>query len=138
MADPATCPPLTRASVQAAHKLIKPYIHLTPVLTSSSLTALASTRRSPAELEGTRWASHTPAAPTIRLWFKCENLQRAGVFKVRGAFHAVERLKQDEEWARSGGKKKGVVTHSSGEYGVSPTNTSMVGVYEKLSASRYN
>jgi hypothetical protein len=51
----------------------------------------------------------------MRLWFKCENLQRVGAFKARGAFHAIERLKQDADWVRSGGEKKGVVTHSSGE-----------------------
>ncbi len=57
----------------------------------------------------------TPAKPTIRLWFKCENLQRVGAFKARGAFHALERLKREPGWAEAGGRERGVVTHSSGE-----------------------
>lgn len=106
MADLKTCPPLTRASVLAAHELIKPHIHETPVLTNTTLSTLAST---PQELPGA-----AAAKPTIRLWFKCENLQRIGAFKSRGAFHAVERLKMDEEWVSGGGMARGVVTHSSG------------------------
>lgn len=114
MADPSTCLPLTRASVQAAHELIKPYIHKTPTLTNKTLNKLAST---PRDLKGTRWSSkHTPANPKIRLFFKCENFQRVGAFKARGAFHAIERLKQAPGWVESGGKEKGVVTHSSGNH----------------------
>lgn len=110
MADLSTCLPLTRESVQQAHTLIKSHIHYTPVLTNATLTQLASTPRS--SLDGTRFAGRQPAHPRIRLWFKCENLQRIGAFKVRGAFHAVERLKKDPQWA----KEKGVVTHSSGNH----------------------
>ncbi|KAJ2902068.1 putative pyridoxal-phosphate dependent enzyme [Zalerion maritima] len=119
MADPSTCPPLTRSSVEAAHELIKPYVHRTPVLTCSTLNLLASTPRTPAErgelglpplLEGEKFAS-----PTVRLYFKCENLQKVGAFKARGAFHAVERLKMSPEW-EAGAKKNGVVTHSSGNH----------------------
>ncbi|KAK3325617.1 tryptophan synthase beta subunit-like PLP-dependent enzyme [Apodospora peruviana] len=116
MSDPATAPLLTRESVQAAHKLIEPYIHKTPVLTNSTITRLASTPRTPAELEGTEWAGRTPARPVMRLWFKCENLQRIGAFKARGAFHAIERLKQQPGWLEGGGREKGVVTHSSGNH----------------------
>ncbi|KAH9906703.1 pyridoxal-phosphate dependent enzyme-domain-containing protein [Xylariomycetidae sp. FL2044] len=54
--------------------------------------------------------------PKIRLWFKCENLQRIGAFKIRGAFHAVERLKREPGWEEGGGKERGVVTHSSGNH----------------------
>ena len=115
MADPSTAPPLTRASVQAAHELIKPYIHETPVLTNSTLNRLASTPRTPAELEGTEWAGRTPSKPVIRFWFKCENFQKIGAFKARGAFHAIERLKQEPGWVEGGGRERGVVTHSSGE-----------------------
>ncbi|KAJ7817723.1 pyridoxal-phosphate dependent enzyme [Mycena leptocephala] len=114
MADPSTSPPLTRASVQDAQKLIEPYIHKTPVLTNTTLSTLASTPRTPAELEGMPWASCTPAKPVLRLWFKCENFQRIGVFKIRGAFHAIEQLKCEPAWAENGGREKGVVTHSSG------------------------
>lgn len=116
MADPSTAPPLTRASVQAAHKLIEPFIHKTPVLTNSTLNRLASTPRTAAELEGTEWAGRTPAKPVLRFWFKCENFQKIGAFKARGAFHAIERLKQEPGWAENGGRERGVITHSSGEH----------------------
>ncbi|KAL2874662.1 hypothetical protein SGCOL_010132 [Colletotrichum sp. CLE4] len=116
MADLTTCLPLTRASVVEAHKLVKPHVHYTPVLTNKTLSALASTPRTPEDLKGTKWEGRTPAKPVLRLWFKCENLQRIGAFKVRGAFHAVERLKQEPGWIESGGKEKGVVTHSSGNH----------------------
>lgn len=104
-------PPLTRASVQSAHALIKAHIHRTPVLTNRTLSDLAS---SPRDLKGTRFEGRKAARPTLRLWFKCENLQRAGAFKVRGAFHALERLMMEEGWVEGGGKERGVVTHSSG------------------------
>jgi threonine dehydratase len=113
MADPKTSPPLTRSSVQAAHELIKPYVHRTPVLTNSTLNNLASTSQN---LEGTRWAGEKPAHPRIRFWFKCENFQRIGAFKARGAFHAIERLKREPGWEEGGGRARGVVTHSSGEF----------------------
>ncbi|KAF4974757.1 hypothetical protein FZEAL_8374 [Fusarium zealandicum] len=116
MADLSTTLPLTRDSVIEAHKLISKYVHLTPVLTNRTLTELASTPRTPEELEGTRWAGRTPARPVLRLWFKAENLQRIGAFKARGAFHAVEKLKQEPGWLEGGGKEKGVVTHSSGNH----------------------
>jgi threonine dehydratase len=112
MADPSTAPPLNRISVQAAHALIIPFVHRTPVLTNSTLTQIASTPRTQAELEGTEWAGRTPSKPVIRLWFKCENFQRIGAFKARGAFHAVERLKKEEGFDAT----KGVVTHSSGKW----------------------
>ncbi|KAJ7729103.1 pyridoxal-phosphate dependent enzyme-domain-containing protein [Mycena maculata] len=116
MADPSTSPRLTRASVVEAHKLIKPYIHHTPVLTNAALTTLASTPRDPKDLAGTPWESRTPAKPKMRLWFKCENFQRVGAFKARGAFHAIERLKLEPGWLAGGGAEKGVITHSSGNH----------------------
>ena len=115
MADPSTSPPLTRAGVQAAHELVKPHVHRTPVLTCATLDEMASTPRSSGSLEGTRWEGTAAARPRLRLWFKCENFQKIGAFKARGAFHAVERLKREE----GGGREKGVVTHSSGEFGIS-------------------
>jgi len=114
MADPKNSPPLTRTSVIAGHLLIKQYIHYTPVLTNANLTELASTAQSPEALKDTPWAGQPPAKPKIRLWFKCENLQRVGAFKVRGAFHALTRLMAEDGWEAGGGKEKGVVTHSSG------------------------
>ncbi len=76
--------------VRAAHERIKPYIHQTPVLTSEYLN----------ELTG------------AELFFKCENFQKAGAFKVRGASNAVFGL-TDEVAA------KGVATHSSGNHALS-------------------
>ncbi|KAI1809665.1 tryptophan synthase beta subunit-like PLP-dependent enzyme [Poronia punctata] len=105
MADPTTSPPLTRTSVIEAHELIKPFIHHTPTLTNATLDKLASTP-SPGTGTGTGTAN-----PKIRLYFKCENLQRIGAFKIRGAFHAIERLKMDPGWDRGV-----VVTHSSGNH----------------------
>ncbi|PYG28827.1 beta-hydroxyaspartate dehydratase BhcB [Pelagimonas varians] len=70
-----------------AHERIKPHILRTPVLTSAYLN----------ELTG------------AQLFFKCENLQVPGAFKVRGASNAVFGL--NEEQAR-----KGVATHSSGNH----------------------
>lgn len=115
MADLSTTLPLTRASVVAAHELVRPHVHRTPVLTNRTLSELASTPRSAEELKGTRWEGREPARPRLRLWFKCENLQRAGAFKVRGAFHAVQRLRREPGWAEGGGMERGVATHSSGE-----------------------
>ncbi|CAK7269319.1 hypothetical protein SEPCBS119000_003509 [Sporothrix epigloea] len=121
MADLSTCPPLTRASVIEAHGLIRPFVHRTPVLTNRTIDDFASTPRTAEELKDTPWelteaSKDAPAKPILRLWFKCENLQRIGAFKARGAFHAIERLKREPGWADDGGLSKGVVTHSSGNH----------------------
>jgi threonine dehydratase len=79
---------LTLADVRAAHARIKDHIHRTPVMTSAALD----------EKSG------------AQLFFKCENLQKIGAFKARGATNAVALL-TDEEASR------GVVTHSSGNHG---------------------
>ncbi len=75
-------------AISGAHERIRPYIHRTPVLTSSRLDAA-------------RGAS---------LFFKCENFQKIGAFKARGATNAVFAL--DDRTAR-----RGVATHSSGNHG---------------------
>ncbi|MFC2969532.1 beta-hydroxyaspartate dehydratase BhcB [Acidimangrovimonas pyrenivorans] len=80
----------TYDDVVAANERIAPYIHRTPVLTSSYLNRLTG----------------------AELFFKCENFQKAGAFKVRGASNAVFGL-SDEQAAR------GVATHSSGNHGLS-------------------
>lgn len=116
MADPAKSPPLVRSSVIAAHELIKEHIHYTPVLTNKTLTELASTPQLVSDLIGTPWEGQQPAKPTIRLWFKCENLQKVGAFKARGAFHALKRLVAENGWEEGGGRERGVVTHSSGTF----------------------
>lgn len=115
MADPNSLP-LTRSSVVAAADLIKDYVHQTPVLTNSYLNNLASTPRTSDELTGTPWEGQSPTNPRINLWFKCENFQKIGAFKARGAFHALIRLMESEGWEQNGGRGKGVVTHSSGAY----------------------
>lgn len=74
--------------IRAAHERIRPYIHRTPVLTSSPLDE----------------------ASGAKLFFKCENLQKVGAFKARGATNAVFAL--DDATA-----KRGVATHSSGNHG---------------------
>jgi threonine dehydratase len=90
MLDQRTASDLTIDDMRAAHERIKPYIHRTPVLTSSYLNALTG----------------------AELFFKCENFQKAGAFKVRGASNAVFGL--SDEMA-----KKGVATHSSGNHALS-------------------
>jgi len=90
MLDANAVSDLTIDDVRAAHERIKPYIHETPVLTSRFLN----------ELTG------------AELFFKCENFQKAGAFKVRGASNAVFGL--SDEMAR-----KGVATHSSGNHALS-------------------
>jgi threonine dehydratase len=80
-------PPGWRAIVQA-HARIAPRIHRTPVLTSNSLDAVIG----------------------ARVFFKCDNLQKTGSFKIRGATNAIFSL-SGEEAAR------GIVTQSSGNHG---------------------
>lgn len=109
MADISKCPPLTRASVQEAQERIRPYIHETPVLTCSTLNEIVSTPQSLEALKGTQYERRTPATPTFKLFFKCENFQKIGAFKARGAFHALSRLSEEE-------KNNGVITHSSGNH----------------------
>jgi threonine dehydratase len=101
--------PLVRESVIAAAELIKPYIHITPVHTSRTLDNFASTPQTPEDLTNTTWEGQEPAKPRIRLFFKCENYQKIGAFKARGAFHALSRLTPDQ-------RSNGVITHSSGEF----------------------
>lgn len=108
MADLSMTLPLERSSVQSAHERIKQHIKLTPVLTCTTLSNLASTPQTPEALVGTPFEGQRSAHPRINFFFKCENYQRNGAFKIRGAFHALSRLSQEE-------LAKGVVTHSSGE-----------------------
>ena len=79
---------VTLKDIESAHERIRPFIHRTPVLTNSSIDNLIG----------------------AKLFFKCENFQKAGSFKIRGASNAVELL-SDEEF------KRGVATTSSGNHG---------------------
>lgn len=149
MADPKTRLPLSRQSIIDAHELIQPHIHFTPVLTNKTFNGLAcgrgvggsggggSGRIEGRGGEGMRVESKESkdeggkeeldkqlAQPKMRLWFKCENFQRVGAFKVRGAFHAIKRLEEEmegkdgkgEEEGNEGWRERGVVTHSSGMF----------------------
>ena len=78
---------LTLAAIRAAHDRIRERIHRTPVLTSATLDQQSGGK----------------------LFFKCENMQKGGAFKARGATNAVFLL-SDAEAAR------GVATHSSGNH----------------------
>ena len=75
-------------AIRKAHGRIRPYIHRTPVLTSERLDA----------------------ASGASIFFKCENFQKVGAFKARGATNAVFAL--DDKTVR-----RGVATHSSGNHG---------------------
>jgi threonine dehydratase len=77
----------TLADVQAAATRIKPYVHCTPVLTCTSLNDLVG----------------------AALFCKCENFQKVGAFKFRGACNAVFGLSEQEA-------RHGVATHSSGNH----------------------
>ena len=73
--------------IQEAHNRIRPYINQTPVITSDSLNKLVG----------------------AELYLKCENLQKIGAFKIRGATNAALCLSEDE-------RKNGIATHSSGNH----------------------
>ena len=79
---------LTLKDIELAHDRIRPFIHRTPILTNSSLNKLAG----------------------AELFFKCENFQKAGSFKIRGATNTVELLSDSE-------LKRGIATTSSGNHG---------------------
>ncbi|EXJ95825.1 threonine dehydratase [Capronia coronata CBS 617.96] len=131
MADPSTCPPLTPSSIRTAYSKIRPYVHTTPLLTSHSLDAIASAvdprvflsddpptsfgcseKTGMSNNDNDNDNLHT--GPNFRLFFKCENFQKIGAFKARGAFHAVVRL--IEELGVEEVRRRGVVTHSSGNH----------------------
>jgi threonine dehydratase len=75
------------SDIESAHERIKPFIHQTPVLTSKSVNKLLD----------------------AEFFFKCENFQKAGAFKFRGATNAVGLLSETEA-------ARGVATHSSGNH----------------------
>jgi threonine dehydratase len=78
----------TWEAIVAAHARIAPRIHRTQVMTSTSLNAITG----------------------AQLFFKCENLQKTGSFKIRGASNAILSLTEKEV-------AKGIVTQSSGNHG---------------------
>tara|TARA_R110002051_G_scaffold4386_4_gene23385 strand:+ start:2856 stop:3827 length:972 start_codon:yes stop_codon:yes gene_type:complete len=78
----------TLQDMRDAQVRVKPYVHRTPVLTSQYFNDLTG----------------------AELYFKCENLQKAGAFKARGASNAVFGLTDEQA-------RRGVATHSSGNHG---------------------
>ena len=78
---------ITKAAIEAAATRIEPYIHNTPIMTSKSINALYG----------------------LDLYFKCENFQKIGAFKIRGGMNASLQLTKEQ-------LEKGVATHSSGNH----------------------
>lgn len=78
---------ITEQHIEEAHERIKPFIHKTPVLTSRTLNNISG----------------------VEIFFKCENFQKIGAFKIRGGMNAVLSLAPEE-------RKKGIATHSSGNH----------------------
>lgn len=78
---------ITQQQITDAYNRIKPFIHQTAVMTSRSLDEIAGTS----------------------LYFKCENFQKVGAFKARGAMNAVLSLSREQ-------RARGVATHSSGNH----------------------
>lgn len=76
-----------KASISAAHDRIKSYIHHTPVMTSASIDDMVGGS----------------------ILFKCENFQKVGAFKSRGAMNAILKLTPEQ-------RSQGVATHSSGNH----------------------
>jgi threonine dehydratase len=81
-------PEVTLEAIQTARRRIAPYVRCTPVLRNETLDTLTG----------------------AQLWFKCENLQVGGAFKIRGAANALFSLGEQR-------LRAGVVTHSSGNHG---------------------
>lgn len=79
--------PVVLADIEAAASRIEGHAHKTPVLTSTTIDKKTG----------------------ATVFWKCENFQRAGAFKFRGAFNALSRLTADE-------KRRGVLTFSSGNH----------------------
>jgi threonine dehydratase len=86
--EPTNYHPPVWEDIVAAHARIAPRIHRTPVLTSASLNAITG----------------------AHLFFKCENLQKTGSFKIRGASNAILSLSDSQA-------SRGIVTQSSGNHG---------------------
>jgi threonine dehydratase len=78
---------VTFDDIQRSHERIAPYIHRTPILTSQSVNQLAG----------------------CELFFKCENFQKIGAFKIRGGMNASLMLSPEQ-------RKRGLATHSSGNH----------------------
>lgn len=78
---------ITLDDIQEAHDRIRMYIHRTPVLTSHTLNRITG----------------------AELYFKCENFQKIGAFKIRGGMNAALSLSDEE-------RSRGIATHSSGNH----------------------
>lgn len=97
---------LNAGSVKDAHLLITPSLKRTPVLTCPNLSQYASGILQARSLS-------KDSAPNIKLFFKCENMQKSGSFKIRGALHKLKVLSDVN-------LQKGVIAEGAGkQYGTS-------------------
>ncbi len=78
---------ITFSDIQNAYNRIKPIVHLTPILTSSTFDNLTG----------------------LNVYFKAENFQKIGAFKIRGAYNKISSLNDEQ-------KKAGIIAHSSGNH----------------------
>jgi len=78
---------ITKQDIIDAHERIRPFIHKTPVLTSQTINKLSS----------------------AEVFFKCENFQKIGAFKIRGGMNSVLSLPKEKQ-------QNGIATHSSGNH----------------------
>jgi threonine dehydratase len=78
---------ISQTDIERAHERIKPFIHKTPVLTCNTMNQLAG----------------------AELFFKCENFQKIGAFKIRGGMNAALSLSKEKA-------ANGIATHSSGNH----------------------
>lgn len=78
---------ITFSDIQTAYNRIKPVVHFTPILTSSTFNNLTG----------------------LNVYFKAENFQKIGAFKIRGAYNKISSLNYEQ-------KKAGIIAHSSGNH----------------------
>ena len=78
---------ITAEDIIKAHERIKPFIHKTPILTCQTINKLTGSE----------------------IFFKCENFQKIGAFKIRGGMNAVLSLSKEKQ-------QRGIATHSSGNH----------------------
>lgn len=97
---------LSRFAVKQAHERISSYIYQTPVLTSHLIDEHV-TRCLQGTYDDVKRCDVLRRPGKLRLFFKCENFQKVGAFKSRGAFYNVMSIDDDVA-------VKGVCTHSSG------------------------
>ncbi|KAH6972386.1 putative pyridoxal-phosphate dependent enzyme [Ilyonectria sp. MPI-CAGE-AT-0026] len=124
MASVTSCAPLEPASISLALEKISNYVYRTPLIKSRCLDDIAScseprrilfsTSIPILPIDNTENHESTSHVPKFNLHFKCENFQRTGAFKARGAFYAISSLV--DELGLEVLRRKSVVTASSGNH----------------------